>query len=184
MDRPPADQPTSRLPACLSREARLHRLPVVCGHVERARVAQEVGQVEQVDVQRMALDPLAAVQEPAQGPDLRLDLDAEGVLDRMDGGHLVRDRADPADPGHDVDDLVGGPSDDELLEVARRLEDLRWAASTAPSRTWSGSEPSPSTRVSRHVDVEVAAPRACHRVMHPSPPVAWAAGRAGRRGRR
>ena len=41
----------------------------------------------------------------------------------MDGAHLVCDRADAADAGDDVDDLVRGPSDDELLEVARRLED-------------------------------------------------------------
>ena len=46
------------------------------------------------------------------------------VLERVDGGHLVGDRADAADAGDDVDDLVGRPADDEPLEVARRLEDL------------------------------------------------------------
>ena len=45
------------------------------------------------------------------------------VLERVDGAHLVRDRADAADARDDVDDLVGRPADDEPLEVARRLED-------------------------------------------------------------
>ena len=40
-------------------------------------IAEEVGRVEQVDVERVALDPLAAVQQPAQRADRRVDLDAD-----------------------------------------------------------------------------------------------------------
>ena len=50
-------------------------------------------------------------------------VDAEERLERVDGRELVRDRADAADPGDDVDDLVRRPADDDPLEVARRLED-------------------------------------------------------------
>ena len=53
---------------------------MVARQLECARVAQEVGGVEQVDVQRVALDPLAAVQEAAQGDGRRVDLDAERRL--------------------------------------------------------------------------------------------------------
>jgi len=45
------------------------------------------------------------------------------VLEGHRRAHLVGDRADAADSGGDVDDFVGRPTDDELLEVARRLED-------------------------------------------------------------
>ena len=121
--RPPMSS-TIRLPVLLRRSPDSTAGRWCCGQVERARVAEEVGQVEQVDVEGVALDPLAAVEQPSQCPDRRVDLDAEGVLERVDRGHLVGDRADPADPGHDVDDLVGRPADDEPLEVARRLEDL------------------------------------------------------------
>ena len=80
----------------------LDELAVVLGELDRARVAEEVGRVEHEDVQRVALDPLAAVEEPAQRADLRADLDAAGVLHRVHARRLVRDRADPADAGGDV----------------------------------------------------------------------------------
>ena len=74
-------------------------------------------------MERVALDPLAAVEQPAQRADGRVDRDPGQVLERVDGAHLVGDRADPADAGDDVEDLVRRPADDQLLEVARRLED-------------------------------------------------------------
>ena len=54
------------------------------------------------DMQRMALDPFAAIDQPPQRPQLPVDLDAEGVLDRMHRAHLIGDRADAADAGNDV----------------------------------------------------------------------------------
>ena len=74
-------------------------------------------------MERVALDPLAAVQEAPERPCLRIDPDPEEILEPVGRAHLVGDGADPADPGNDVDDLVGGPSHDDLLEVAWRLED-------------------------------------------------------------
>ena len=121
--RPPI-MATSWLPAFLRASPRFDRGAMILGQLERARVAEEVGQVEQVDVQGVALDPLAAVEQAAERPDGGVDLDAEAVLEGVDRGHLVGDRADAADAGDDVDDLVGRPADDQALEVARRLEDL------------------------------------------------------------
>ena len=104
-------------------EAAFHHRAVVGGHRKGGRVSQEVRGVEHVQVERVALDVLTAVQEPPQGPHRGVDLEPVEVLERVDRRHLVRDRADPADAGHDVDHLVAGPPDDEALEVPGRLED-------------------------------------------------------------
>jgi len=40
--------------------------PVIAGQLDRARIAKKLGRVQRVDVQRMAGDPLAAVQQPPQ----------------------------------------------------------------------------------------------------------------------
>ena len=64
-----------------------------------------------------------AVEQSTEGADLGIDPDAEERLEGVDGGQLVGDRADPADPRDDVEDLVRRAPDDEPLEVARRLED-------------------------------------------------------------
>ena len=99
-------------------------------------------------MERVALDVLAAVEEPAQRPDRRVDLDAVEVLEGVDRGHLVGDRADPADAGDDVDDLVAGAAHDQPLEVARRLEDLQARLDDLPvADPQARAMPSPSTRV-------------------------------------
>ena len=74
-------------------------------------------------MQAVALDPFAAIDEAPQGAKLTLDLDAEGVLDRVHGAHLVGDRADAADARNDIGHLLVAPSPQERLEEARRLED-------------------------------------------------------------
>ena len=79
--------------------------------------------MEHVDVEGVALDPLAAVEEAAERANGGVNFDAEGVLERVDGTHLVGDGADPADARDDVDDLVRRPPNDESLEVPRRFED-------------------------------------------------------------
>jgi hypothetical protein len=98
---------------------------VVARELDRALVAQKVRQVEHEDVQRVALDPLAAVEEPAQRSQLSVDLDAACLLHRLHRAHLVGDRADPADAGGDVRRLGEGAPAQERLEEARRLVDLQ-----------------------------------------------------------
>ena len=141
---------TIRLPSLLEAQAALDDVRMVGGQLDRARIAQEVGRVEQVDVERVALDPLAAVEEAAQarGPAGSIST-PKRPLEGVDGGHLVGDRADAADARDDVDDLVRRSADDEPLEVARRLEDLEVRLRHLRRRgRVSDSRPSPSTRVS------------------------------------
>jgi hypothetical protein len=64
MDRATADQVHDLVSDLLELESSLHLGRVVAGHVDHAFVAEEVRRVQQVDVQRVALDPLAAVQQP------------------------------------------------------------------------------------------------------------------------
>ena len=94
-----------RLPAFFSSQRPLRRLGVVAGHREGALVAEEVGRVEHEDVQRVALDPLAAVEQPAQRAELPRRPRRRGASSAWHGAHLVGDRADAADPRGDVGHL-------------------------------------------------------------------------------
>ncbi len=93
------------------------------GELDRRVVAEEVRRVQEVDVQRVALDPLAAVEEPAQRLDPRRHLDAADLLHRQARAHLVGDRADAADPGGHVGRLGERAPAQQALEEARRLVD-------------------------------------------------------------
>jgi len=74
--------------------------------------------VQHDHVQHVALDPLAAVQEPAQLAQLPVGVQAPGVLDGVARAHLVRDRADAADPGGDFRRLGVPAAAQERLEEA------------------------------------------------------------------
>ena len=65
-------------------------------------MAHEVGRVKHVDVQAVAFDPLAAIQQAAEVAQRSYDLDAEGILQGVDRAHLVGDGTDSADPRGDV----------------------------------------------------------------------------------
>ena len=71
-----ADERHHVVAGLLQREPALDRRRRVAGELDRAVVAEEVGRVEHVDVERVALDPLAAVEEAAQQPDRLGHLDA------------------------------------------------------------------------------------------------------------
>ena len=74
-------------------------------HLDGVRIAEKIRRVQHVDVQRVALDPLAAVDQAAQGAQLAIHLDAERVLHGVDRAHLVGDGADAADARGDVRQL-------------------------------------------------------------------------------
>jgi hypothetical protein len=120
-----ADDADEGVAGLLDLEAALDHAAVVARHLDRAVVAEHVGGVEHEDVQRVALDPLAAVDEPAELPDRAADLDAAGVLDRRARAHLVGDRADPADARGDVGGLAVAAAAEERFEEARRLVDAQ-----------------------------------------------------------
>jgi hypothetical protein len=102
MDRPAADQLHDRVAGLLQRQPPLDQVAAVFGEGKRAGVAEEVGGMQQVDVQGVTLDPLSAVQQPAKVGDRLCDLDPAGRLDGQARAHLVGDRADPADASGDV----------------------------------------------------------------------------------
>ena len=108
----------------LQRERLRDEVGIVARELDRALVAEKVRRVEHEDVQRMALDPLAAVEEATQRAQLASDLDAARLLHRLHGAHLVRDRADAADAGGDVRRLRERAAAKEGLEEARRLVDV------------------------------------------------------------
>ena len=58
-----------RISGLLHLQAALDDRAMVSGHLNRAWVSEEVGRVEHVDVETVALDPLAAVQESAKVSD-------------------------------------------------------------------------------------------------------------------
>ena len=71
MDLAAADDADQRVAGLLDLQAALDDPAVVARHLDRAVVAEDVGGVEHEHVQRVALDPLAAVDEPAQRPGSR-----------------------------------------------------------------------------------------------------------------
>ena len=66
VDLAPADDAHQRVARLLELQRALDDPAVVARHRERAVVAEVVGAVQEEDVEGVALDPLAAVQEPAQ----------------------------------------------------------------------------------------------------------------------
>ena len=76
-------------------------------------------------MQGVALDPLAAVEEPAQAAKRLVRRRSRARLEGMDGAHLVGDGADAADPRGDIGDLGELAAAQQGLEETRRLEDVQ-----------------------------------------------------------
>ena len=86
----------------LQPEPHFHRVRMVLGHLDGVLVPQEVRGVEHEDVEAVGLDPLAAVEQPPQGPDGAGDRHPQGGLQGVHRAHLVGHRADAADAAGDV----------------------------------------------------------------------------------
>ena len=123
MDLASADEGHDLVAGLLQPQAALDDRGRIAGELHGSVVTEEVGRVEHVDVERVALDPLAAVEEPAQHLQRLRDLDSADCLHRVQRAHLVRDRADAADPRGDVRRLEERPAAKHGLEEPRRLED-------------------------------------------------------------
>jgi len=124
VDGPPAEKFHDRVSGAAQGETALHDLPVLSRHLDDARVAQEVGGVQHVDVQRVAADPFPAVQQPAQVRDRTVHARPAGVFDCLAGTGLVGDGADAAHAGGDVGGLGVGATAQERLEEPGRLVDV------------------------------------------------------------
>ena len=100
-----------------------------CRPVERSQLygvltAEKVRGMQEVHVQGVALDPLATVQETTQLLHLGADSGPESVLDGGARRHLVGNRANAADAGRNVGDLLVAPPGQEGLEKPWRLENV------------------------------------------------------------
>jgi hypothetical protein len=123
--RTPAEQADQVVAQPLQAQAAADGLRVPRSHRNAALETEEVRQGQQVDVQGMALQPLSAVHQPPHPNHPGRGLHPEGLLQGLHGSHLVRHRADAADAGHDIQHLLMPAALQELLEVARRLEDAQ-----------------------------------------------------------
>ena len=123
MDLAAADERHQLVAGLLQRQSAFDRMRCVACQLDGPRIAEEVRCVEHVDVERVALDPLAAVEQSAQVADRLGHLDAAQVLERVDRARLVRDRTDAADPRRDVRRLGRAAAAEEGFEEAGRLED-------------------------------------------------------------
>ena len=109
----------------LQLQAAFDDVAVIPGEGDRVGVAEEVGGVQQVDVQGVAGDPLPAVQQPAQVSQRRVEFGAARLLDGVARAGLVGDRADPADPGRDIGWLGVGAAAQERFKEPRRFVDVQ-----------------------------------------------------------
>ena len=125
MDGPAAHELQDCVAGLLQLQAALDDVAVVAGEGDRVGVAEEVGGVQQVDVQGVAGDPFPAVQQPAQVSQRRVEHGAAGLLDGVTCAGLVGDRADPADAGGDIRRFGVGAAAQERFEEPRRLVDVQ-----------------------------------------------------------
>jgi len=124
MDRPAPDGLDDHVAHALEVETTLHRAGVALGQLDRVGAAEEVRGVQQVHVQRVALDPLAAVEKTPERADPFAHVDAAGVLHRQTSRHLIGDRTDATDSRGDVGRLAEVTTPEQRFEVARRFKDL------------------------------------------------------------
>ena len=86
---------------------------------------QQVGRGQVEEVQRVALNDLAVMHQPADAVgSLGHRPAADHAVQRLGRGQVVRDRADAAQALHHHRHLPVGPADDELLEAAE-LDDVQ-----------------------------------------------------------
>src|SRR6516225_9589191 len=94
-----------------------------------AFVAEEIGRVQHVDMKRVALNPLAAVNQPPQRAQWAVDANAACVLHRVDSAHLVGDWTDSADARGDIWRFGKVASAEKCFEEAGRLKNFKFNAS-------------------------------------------------------
>ncbi len=132
MDFPAAEHAHDFVAGLFDRQAVLDHGAMVARHLDPIGEAQEVRRVQHNHVQAVAFKPFAAIDQAPQRTELAANLRPEGVLDGVDGAHLIRDRANAANTRHDVSHFGVAPAAYERLEKARRLENLQLRRGNAP----------------------------------------------------
>ena len=101
--------------------------------------------MQQVHVEGVALDPLAAIEQTPQVSIGLSTVTPHAVLDRVAGAHLVGDGADATDPRRDVGRLGEVATLQECLEEPRRLDRSGGGRRCGPALVTTYMAPSPST---------------------------------------
>ena len=125
MHRAAAEQLDQLVAQRLEAQPPAHGIGVHAGQSDHAVRSQEIRGGEQMDVQRMTLDPFAAVHGSAQILHPGAHLNAEGALQGLHRAHLVGDRTDAADARNNVGDLGVAAALQQLLEQARGFVDAQ-----------------------------------------------------------
>ncbi len=125
MYRPAPDDRHESVSGLLQPQAAFDEFTVLAGHLDGSGIAQEVRRVQEEDVQRMAFDPLAAVEQATQLAYLLRNADPAGGFDRLARAELIGHRTDPADPGGDIGGFGPGSTAQEGLEKPGWFEDLQ-----------------------------------------------------------
>src|SRR5208337_3415044 len=108
----------------LQAQSSLDLLGVVSRHGDGALVPQEIRRVQKVDVQGVALNPFATIEQAAQGTNLRRRSNSQGGFNGVHRAHLVCHRADAADASYNVWNFLKGATAKKGFEEPRRLENV------------------------------------------------------------
>ena len=148
----------------LQRQAAPDDVRIITGHGDCTVVTEVIRCRQQVDVQGMALYPLAAIQHAPHRLHPRPGVDAEQILQGVHRADLVRHRANAADARHHVlNFLLAGTTFEQFFEQTRRLVDLhpqRLDGTAADTQKQSPFAFHP--RQHRHVDIDLARLRLIH----------------------
>ena len=125
MDRPATDHLHDVVADLLEAEHVRDELGMAIGELQPRAGVEEVGRMEEADVQDVALDPFAGVEQPTQLVELTVDGHPGDPFECGRRGHLVGDRADPTDACGDVDRFTEAAPAQERLEESRWLVDLQ-----------------------------------------------------------
>ena len=131
MDFSTAEHPYQLIAGLFQGQAVANGVRMAARHRNPVGKAKEARRMQHHHVQGMTLDPFAAIDQSTQGPQLPIDPDAEGVFDRVDGAHLVGDRANAADTRDEIRRFRVAAAAQQRLEETWRLKDPQLRRSDA-----------------------------------------------------
>src|SRR5579863_7460509 len=122
----PSQKGNDSVPCLFHLETALDNIRIILRQTYNIGIAQKVGGMEHIDMQRVAFNPLAAVEQSAQGAKLPVNHHAKGVFHRVYRAHLIRDRADSADTSGDIWSLAELTPAHKCLKETWRFDDFQF----------------------------------------------------------
>lgn len=126
VDRPTAEDFEDPIAELFEFQASLDLVWEFPGQFDPTVAIEEIGGMEQVDVQHMAFDPLGAVDQTAQRGDGFGDSNAQDRLEGLDGRDLISDRTDATDTRGDIGDILDRSASQEGFEEPWGLVDIQF----------------------------------------------------------